>query len=338
MSSQNPKNAYDQKVSQLSRLFRGTRDKYAAHREAQPILQSMAADKEFLVAALRKYISMPGVWNRGHYPVLGGGFELNPYFALDINIWIPLADKNSDLSTKAIHHHGPMILSTATIFGPGYDHWTFHPPKPLDPERELFRLEFLERAQHAKGQIAFVDANIAHVPFFPPGLSITAALWSNSSPTTWRDHAKRMPLLKGHAATLRKIGKTIGLTKSLDLKMEDYLDYYPTADGFKGMRQRKELELGPNENFVGNLFYVLQQTGSESLAPVIRKALDSGEKLTSRATIQQLLGDLESGRPISPRYSAGHSDVPHANFASAAIEQAFRAQGSRAMQKAADGQ
>src|SRR5947209_15926069 len=128
MSSRNSGGSYDEKLALLKQIFQGVSDKYEAHRQSRAVLQSMTEEPEFLSSVLAKYVSMPGVWNRGHYPVLGGSFELNPYFALDINIWIPLANKDTDLSTKCIHHHGPMILSTATIFGPGYEHWTFRTP------------------------------------------------------------------------------------------------------------------------------------------------------------------------------------------------------------------
>jgi hypothetical protein len=327
---------YSQALSRLTEIFRRHHDKHEAHRAAAPVLHEMAADS-YLTSALEHYLRRPGIWNSTHYPVLGGGFELNPYHSLDINFWIPLADGDPGLSTKAIHHHGRMILSTVNIFGAGYEHWTFKPPQLADAEREIFRLELLEHGQHAHGNIAFVDANIPHVPFFAPKLSVTVALWSNSAPTSWRDHAKRMPLLKNHGPKLRKVAQSMGLSKALDLKAVEYFDFYPTAQGFKGMRERKEFARGPNENFVAALFYILQQSGRQELAPLVRQTLDSGEELQNRELIARLLGDLKADRPIIARYSPGHTDVAFANFRAPDIERALAAQSATGLQKAADG-
>jgi hypothetical protein len=331
------KDSYSQALTRLTEIFRRHRDKHEAHRAAAPVLHEMAADSGYLTSVLETYLRRPGIWNSTHYPVLGGGFELNPYHSLDINFWIPLADADAGLSTKAIHHHGRMILSTVNIFGPGYEHWTFKPPKLVDDEREIFHLELLEHGQHTHGNIAFVDANIPHVPFFAPRLSVTVALWSNSTPTTWRDHAKRMPLVKAHGPKLRKVAQRVGLTKTLDLKVLEYFDFYPTLQGFKGMRDRKEFVRGPNENFVAALFYILQQSGRQELAPLIQQTLDSSTKLENRELIARLLSDLKADRPITARYSPGHTDVAFANFSAADIERALAAQSTGRMQKAADG-
>jgi hypothetical protein len=329
--------SYSQALARLTEIFRRTRDKHEAHRAAAPVLHEIADDPAYLTSVLERYLRRPGVWNSTHYPVLGGGFELNPYHSLDINFWVPLADGDPGLSTKAIHHHGRMILSTVNIFGPGYEHWTFKPPQLTNPEKDIFHLELLEHGQHSHGHIAFVDANIPHVPFFAPKLSVTVALWSNSTPTTWRDHAKRMPLVKDHGPKLRKVAQRVGLTKTLDLKVLEYFDFYPTPQGFKGMRDRKEFARGPNENFVSALFYIIQQSGRKELAPLIQQALDSGEKLENRELITRLLGNLKADRPITARYSPGHTDIAFANFRAPDIERALAAQSAERLQKAADG-
>src|SRR3954467_1762691 len=134
------KDNYLQALARVTEIFRRTHDKYQAHQAAAPVLREMAADPAYLTSVIERYISRPGIWNSTHYPVLGGGFELNPYHSLDVNFWVPLADGNSDLSTKAIHHHGRMILSTVNIFGPGYEHWTFKPAQLVDADKEMFHL------------------------------------------------------------------------------------------------------------------------------------------------------------------------------------------------------
>ena len=97
-----------------------------------------------------------------------------------------------------------MLLTTVTAFGPGYEHWTFSRPELVDRERELFSTKILSREQHGPKQPAFVDAFVAHAPFYPDKLSITLALWSNQFPTSWKDKLKRLKLLRGREESLHQ--------------------------------------------------------------------------------------------------------------------------------------
>ena len=86
-------------------------------------------------SVLEKHLHTPGSLNTRHYPVVGIDIELNHLFGLVANCWIPLPNRATDVSTKAIHHHGEMLLSTVTAFGPGYEHWTFEKPVMVDAAR-----------------------------------------------------------------------------------------------------------------------------------------------------------------------------------------------------------
>ena len=61
------------------------------------------------------------------------------------------------------------------------------------------------------------------------------------------------------------------------------------------------------------------------------------ERLENRELMVRLLSDLKTDRPITARYSPGHTDVAFANFRAPDIERALAAQSSGRMQKAADG-
>src|SRR4051794_3597300 len=110
---------------ELLRVFRGARDKREANARARSILEQLSREPAFLTALLEQYLSTPGSLDRDNYPVVGMEVTTNPWFGLVANCWISMPGARTDLSTKAIHHHGDMLLSTATIFGPGYEHWTF---------------------------------------------------------------------------------------------------------------------------------------------------------------------------------------------------------------------
>jgi hypothetical protein len=218
-----------------------------------------------------------------------------------------------------------MLLTTATTFGPGYDHWMLTRPRQLDGSEELFSMELIEQGRHGLHEVAFVDAYVAHVPIYPESLTITICLWSNSAPTTWRDRLKRVAIVKRHAATLRSVAARLGLAKQLDLKVDPYKDYYPADGGFVGIRDREEFPYTSNEDYLYSLFHIIQATGNEQLADRVEGLL-AGGSVESPALVRKLLDDLRAGRPIEGRLSPGHYGVPSANFTRADIERALAAQ------------
>lgn len=315
--------AVERYTDHLTRIFRQARDKHQAHRHSVAVLQDMTGDPSVIADILAKHLRTPGTLNRQHYPVVSANVALNPYYSLEANCWIPLPDGDANVSTKAIHHHGNMLLSTATAFGPGYEHWTFTRPEAIDPPRERYSMRLIERAQHPLHHVAFVDSYIAHLPMYPPALTITLALWSNQFPTTWKDRLKRLSFFKRHESLFKRAARALGLARTLDLKIVEYFDFFPTEDGFQGMRERIEFQRGPNEDYLYSLFCILQKTGNEQLADTVQQQLGSGRPLQNPELVAQLIQDLRSGRPIEGRLSQGHYGIPFANFTAEQIERAL---------------
>jgi hypothetical protein len=313
-------------LREIKAVFVNAKDKHEANYQSTQLMAEMSGDAGFFSEILQKHLEKPGNLNTLHYPVVGIDIELNEYFGLVANCWIPLPDKATNMSTKAIHHHGDMLLTTATAFGTGYEHWTFETPTVVDAEREIYELKVLEQAPHPLHHVAFVDAYIAHLPLYPPDLTVTYALWSSRFPTTWKDKLKRQPLLQQNSKRLRDLAAKIGLAKQLELKVVEYFDFYPSPQGFCGIKIRDEFKRTNNEDYLASLFHVIQETGNENLAPVIRQKLDSGEKIDNRGLVENYLKDLESGERIEGRISATHYDVPQANFTVDEILQAVAAQ------------
>jgi hypothetical protein len=307
-------------IRRLDELFRRSENKHEAHARSQAVLKEMAADPSMVGAVFEHLLGIPGVLNRRHYPVIGIDIDLNAHYGLVANCWMPLPDRRTDVSTKAIHHHGEMLLTTVTAFGPGYEHWTFSAPMLVDPVRELFTMELLAREPHPPGHGAFVDAYVPHLPLFPAATSITFALWSHRSRTGWKDHLKRLRFFRGREQSLRELGARLGLTRALELKVPRYFDYCPAGGRFRGLRDRSELPLGPNEDFLHSLFHVLQATGQVELGRSIENHLD---KVENRALAEGLLRDLRAGRPIQSRLSPGHFGRERFHFTGEAVTRAL---------------
>jgi hypothetical protein len=313
-------------ADRLRAIFRVAPDKREAHARSRGVVAEMARDPMFLTEVLARHVSDPANLNRRHYPVLALEVERNPDFELVVNCWIPLPTRSTDISTKSIHHHGPMLLTTATAFGPGYEHWMLRRPELIDPERSLFRMELIDHGRHTLHEVAFVDAYTAHVPIYPESLTITICLWSNSARRTWRDSVKQVSVLRRNAAVLRRLGARAGIASLLDLKVDQYTDYYPAEQGFVGMRARTEFPHTTNEAYLCSLFSILQQTGNEQIEPMIERHLEQGASLEQPALVAELIARMKSGTPIETRLSPGQYDVPHANFSTVDISRALAAQ------------
>ena len=121
----------DDAVAQLSAIFRRSASKGEAHEQSRPLLADLSREPRFLPAMLEHHLRKPGVLNSRNFPTVGLELSSNPYFELVANCWIPLPSRETHLPTKTIHHHGPLLLTTVTVFGPGYEHWTFTRPTPF---------------------------------------------------------------------------------------------------------------------------------------------------------------------------------------------------------------
>src|SRR5688500_6290263 len=121
-------------IDNLAAVFRGASHKRAAHHLAGPLLEQASREPRLITEALGRFLASPASCHNLNYPVATLPLATHPYFELVINCWSPLPDRETDLTTKAVHHHGDMLLSTATIFGPGYEHWLFTRPRPATGE------------------------------------------------------------------------------------------------------------------------------------------------------------------------------------------------------------
>jgi hypothetical protein len=318
-----------QYIDSLKQIFSSAPNKHEANFRSQAVLEDMSNDPSFFRSVLEKHLQTPGSLNTKHYPVVGIDIELNHLFGLVANCWIPLPNRATDVSTKAIHHHGEMLLSTVTAFGPGYEHWTFQKPVAVDNASESYSLSLIDHAPHPLHHVAFVDSYVAHLPFYPQGMTITYALWSSKFQSTWKDRLKRVPMLQKNSARLKELAARAGVAKHLDLKVVEYFDFYPTAEGFRGIKERKEFERGPNTDYLPSLFHVIQETGNERLAPLLKQQLNAGLPLENPDLLKDLIQRLESGQPIEGRLSSTHYGIERANFSKHDLEAALAAQAKR---------
>lgn len=299
-------------VTELVAIFKRAPNKHEAHARSRRVLLDMASDRANLRSALAVEIQRPGGLNTRHFPSVALPIADNAYFNLVANCFLPLPGGVTNVTTNSVHHHGHLLLTTVTAFGPGYGHWRFTTPKRIHPEQDVFSFELIDREVHAAGHAAFVDAFMPHAVMFPPSLTVTFALWSSQNEVTWRDHLKRVPSVDAHRKSLLRIVRRLGLANALRLNVDDYFDYYPVQNGFQGMRKRIQFERGPNEDFLFTLFHILQQTGNEDLAP--HQQFLARVPVENPVLIKQLSSELKRGVSIPCRFSEGLHWLDHMNF------------------------
>lgn len=310
-------------VSRLTAIFRKSSCKREAHMKSRGVMAEMSRDDRLLKNILQEHLATPHSLNSTNYPFLILNIEENPFYTLAAHCWIPLPDRKTNISARAVHHHGDILLTSTTLFGPGYEHWIFSKPIKVDSQREIFSLQLLERQIHALHHCAFVDLNMAHVPFYPPSLTVTIVLWSYHFPTKWRHYLKYIPGVRRHQDYFRKLAVRLRLISEVSPEATEYFEFYPSEEGFKGLKKMVDFQPGPNADYLYNLFHVLQRTGNEGLAPIVRRHLDSGFRLENPNLITRLLEELDRGRDIEGRLSEGYFGALHHNFTKEMIERAL---------------
>ena len=305
-----------QYVAGLQDIFRTHADPYRAHEEARALLAEIARDPAFVKAVLQQHLSDAETFNHlRKNPVLELVIEDNEYFTLIANCWLPRDDRDATLSHQSVHHHGSLLLTTTAICGSGYETWNFTKPESVPGGDLLFNMSVSQAGRHPAGNIVFVDAYIPHIVFYPEQLSVTLALWSSGTPKNWKAALKKMPLIQRFKKPLKATLQFLGLARALELNVVTLFDYYPFGDAFKGLVKRVMYPMGTNENYLRNMFHVVQQTGNSDLDEVIGHTLKRNrDRILDSTLVERYESRLKSGVPIVAQFEESHRFLPYANL------------------------
>ena len=163
-------------LSQLSEKLIKNSDRHEAHKEVEPLIESLCNDKNFLHETLKGFLMGGDVMWRADslsIPLLQSGDVL-----VQINIFCPIRDGAKLICHDNIHHHGWRLLSTGVVSGEGYEAINFVHNTHKKREGSNVKLEIDEIIQHRPGEVRFLDSNTAHVVFHTKSLTATLAVWS----------------------------------------------------------------------------------------------------------------------------------------------------------------
>ena len=309
-------------VTQLKAAFAG-RDRYAAHRAADPVLGSMARDPAVLHEILKLNLARPEFLRRKrHHPIIGFTAEENRAFTLMASCFPPLPDRATDVSHQTIHHHGDLLLTTGAAHGPGYESILFKKGWAIDSSSQETRMEIDKSFTHQLHNVEFIDARAPHIVFYPPSLSVTYALWSHREAHAL-DRLRRSAPLQAVKKPLIGLVKRLGLASAFGVNAIEYFDFYVRDAKVYALKERIfGYDVGTNENFVQNVCFILQQVGFDDdgfLEGLKRRLAASGE---DRAVfwIDQVL----RRKDVPDRFEPSHLNIETINLKKADVLAAFQ--------------
>jgi hypothetical protein len=298
-------------VTAIASIFKEEKDRYKAHEKATPVLKEMGADKEVLADIFRKNLSDDSFINKErHYPTLAFEIYQDENVGISGNCFMPLPDRSGDLSFQSIHHHGKLLLTTVAAFGPGYHSILFKKGFVINKEDQTAKMTIEKNYQFTPGSLEFVDTDQPHVVFFPPDASITYAMWAYASKNNTTQKLKNNFLVKRFKEPIRKTLKLIGLLDRAGVNAVENFDFYPENGRIKVLKNRINFEVGSNENFLTNVFYVLQKAGFND-KPFLMKLKD---KHPANTHLHQLIDKLIAGTRINDEFYDFHKNVRFANL------------------------
>lgn len=317
-------------ISQLLELYDSVLTITDFHRLAAPLLQQCSTTS-FLHDVLSKAILSPAFIHQGHYPQPSLPIYTDPRFTLVANIWFPYPGSTQEISTKALHHHGNIHLTTCTIYGPGYTHWLFHPLENAgkSSSHQTVQLKLSHCLLHKFNDSIHVPPFYIHVPMYPKSLTVTLALWSSDVKPDFRSRLKHIPLFRSTKSFVRRYIPDL-LRPFLGLNTYGNLDYYPVQEGFKPIPHRSlcEYSLGPVNHRIQTLLSFIQSIQYDINVPELDRLflqpLSSDQN--QHTFISSLLHKFRDNIRIEPIFTPDlHLNHPLSNFSSDAILRSIQA-------------
>ena len=298
-------------VEELRSIF-SQPDLYEAHEKCVPVMDAMARDRDFFPGVIRGCLSDPQYLDQvRHYPTLAFPIEENEDFTLVANVFLPLPDGNRDLSFQSIHHHGQLILTTVSAFGAGYESIVFKPGYSIDTETGLTDMQMDRFYQNEIHNLAFIDKLTPHVVFYPESVSITLALWSREKHEAL-DKMKKMKVLQSVKKPLKRIIEMAGLNAAVGLNEVDYNDFYPEDGKIWGLKGRLGYPEGTNENWLRNVFSVVQQYGFDDMD--FLRQLKADCEARGQSAPSPWIDRLLAGETIDLEFEPSHLNVDKVNL------------------------
>jgi hypothetical protein len=257
---------YIQRLQQLNKLYE---DRAEFHSHSGAILQEMGADKGFLKDVVRRNFDDEGyksqVWSQYNIPFLYV-YECND-FHLKIHFFPAMRDYVEGQAAHCIHHHNNYLLTTAAIYGTGYETMLFDKNVDIDEKTLKTSMRVARHFTQKEYPVHTIDAWEPHVVFMPPAFSTTLQLWTPDKKRS-TDSLRSNTILKALKNPIRRIIYWCGLERAVGISAQRTYQWYPDGNSFRAILE--EEYFGPTRNAKGpeidlwsmqNVFIFIQRMG-----------------------------------------------------------------------------
>ncbi|HSY61077.1 MAG TPA: hypothetical protein VK796_04330, partial [Cytophaga sp.] len=227
-----------------------------------------------------------------------------------------------NITHQSIHHHGRLLLTSVAPYGPGYASIIFKQGFTIDPKTEITAIEIDKEYKNPLYNIEYIEINTPHVVFYPKELSVTYALWTYDERSAL-DKIRKNPFLQKNK---KRILKFLNYLKGIRPKINtiEYFDFFPSGNNILAMKDRVMYPVGNNENFVHNVFYILQHVGYTDYIGLEKTLISYPDKIKQQGL--NLISRIESGEQIEDIFDPIHLNIEKINFSREDLKQGISKQ------------
>lgn len=233
-------NSYIQEILALEKKYPNRKE---FHKNSEHLLAKMGADDEFLRSVVKRNFEDPGYlkqeWSLYNIPFFYI-YETADFY-LKIHFFPSMKNYTPGTAAHCIHHHNNYILTTAAIFGSGYETILFHKDVQVNPETLESQLKINKHFTQKEFPIHCIDAWEPHLVFNPELFSATLQLWTPDEKRV-TDNLRGNPILKALKNPLRKLIYLLGMENRLGIASKNTYQWYPVGNHFKAIEENKYFE------------------------------------------------------------------------------------------------
>lgn len=300
----------DHYITALTAIFKKNQPRIA-HALSKDLFLEMAKNKTILLEIIDRNIKSNGFFLKERInPVIAMTIADNPYITLVAHFWMPLPDRATNITHQSIHHHGRLLLTSVAPYGPGYESIIFKQGFSIDPQTEFTSIEIDKEYKNPLYNIEYIETQTPHVVFYPKELSVTYALWTYDQRSAL-DKIRKNPFLQKNK---KRILQFLNYMKGIRPKINtiEYFDFFPSNLNIIAMKDRVMYPVGSNENFIHNVFYIIQHVGYSDFESLKKTVSVYPEKIKQQGL--SLISKIESGEQIRDIFDPVHLNIEKINF------------------------
>jgi hypothetical protein len=237
-------------IQEVLALEKQSLDRIELHQKVEPLLQKMGADDDFMKLVIRRNLEDEGFlkqqWSEYNIPF----FYI--YETADINLKIhffpAMEHYVKGTAAHCIHHHNNYILTTAAIFGTGYETMLFDKNVEMEGSTLECKMKITKHFTQMEKPVHRIDAWEPHLVYNPEIFSATLQLWTPDIKRA-TDNLRTNPVLKAFKTPIRRLLYWTGLEKRFGIAPKRTYQWYPEGNHFKAIEENEYFE--PTRKSIG---------------------------------------------------------------------------------------